>query len=246
MTNSSHENLIAGYVLGNLTTEEVAEFQQLLALEPEMLSEVDQLQEVLAMLPLALPEEYPHPKLKDQILLKAFASDPEVDAEAPTQINKKPNHFPFVWPALATLLVALVGFDSYRTRQRLAIAQQELSSYQQAIAVLKQPNNRILSLKSTTKASGSLIIGAGTQSGILTIQNLPTPPQNMYYCLWALVDGKKAYIAEFYPDANGVVVLKFPIKSTLVNAKSVAITLEPKTTMPEARGKMVMQSELFL
>lgn len=246
MTNSSHENLIAGYVLGDLTTEEVAEFHQLLALHPEILAAVDQFQEVLSLLPLALPEDYPSPKLKARILAVAGQDKPSVAAEGAVNASKSLKISQYFWAGLVTVILAIVGFDSYTTKKQLAIAKQELSGYQEAIAVFKQPSNRLFALKSTTNASGSLIIARSSKSGVLALQNLPMPPQNMYYCLWALVDGKKAYIAEFKPDANGVVMLKFTINANLVNTKSVAITLEPKQVVPESQGKMVMQGELSL
>ena len=148
------EKLIAGYVLGDLTTEEVAVVHQLLALHPELLSEVDQLQEVLALIPLALPEDYPTSQLRSQILKNANLQEaqsefPELDdissvpiseispIKKPLYLNKplnKINKTYLVGLIFTTLLVGL-GFDSYRSRQQLAIAQRELSGYQEAIAV---------------------------------------------------------------------------------------------------------------
>ncbi|AFY72551.1 hypothetical protein (DUF2337) [Synechococcus sp. PCC 7502] len=253
------EKLIAGYVLGDLTTEEVAEVHKLLALHPELVAEVDQLQEVLSLLPLALPEDYPSEHLRSQILLNAELLDADLASESnsyiqsPIKISKPffhriSNKTYLIGGIMAALLVGL-GFDSYHTRQQLAIAQGELSSYQQAIAVLKQPNNRLLALKGMGEvpaASGSLVIATQANSGILTIQKLSMPPSNMSYCLWALVDGKKTYIAEFMPDQTGTVMLRVPINQILMGAKSVVITLEPKQSPPEPKGEMVMQGEVSL
>jgi anti-sigma-K factor RskA len=251
-SSNDRENLIAGYVLGDLTTEEVAELDRLLTLQPELLSDVDRFQEVLSMLPLALPEDYPQSDLKAQILENAFLLSSSLSnlsnlkPDSVQKISPKTNLFPYIWGGIIAVILAVIGFDSYTTRQQLAIAQKELSSYQNAIAILKQPASRLLSLKSTTTASGSLVIATQSQSGALTIQNLATPPQDMYYCLWALVDGKKSYIAEFMPDPNGTVMLQFPINPILINTKSVAITLEQKKVTPESGGKMVMQGESSL
>jgi anti-sigma-K factor RskA len=247
------EKLMAGYVLGDLTPEEVAEVHQLLALHPELVAEVEQLQEVLALLPLALPEVYPSSQLRSQILKNAqinleseFQTSPQIFKES--YFAKYLNKTFLVGGIMAALLVG-IGLDSYRTRQQLAIAQGELSSYQEAIATLKQPNNRLLALKGmggVPTASGSLVFASQSNSGLLTIQNLNMPPQNMSYCLWALVDGKKTYIAEFMPDQKGTVMLRVPIDQILMGAKSVVITLEPKQSAPESKGEMVMEGAVSL
>lgn len=65
------EELMAGYVLGNLTPEEAEEFRQLLTEHPELAEEVHRLQEVLEVLPYALPEVAPPLHLRSAILESA-------------------------------------------------------------------------------------------------------------------------------------------------------------------------------
>jgi len=245
------EKLIAGYVLGDLTPEEVAEVNQLLVIHPELIAEVAQLQEVLSLLPLALPDTYPSEYLRSQILQNAAKSNLQTKLE-PQLLNKFPLNkslnLTYLHGGIIVALLVGIGFDSYRTRQQLAIAQGELPIYQQAIATLKQPNNRLLALKgmeNLPEVSGSLVITAQTNSGFLTIQNLSMPPQNMNYCLWALVDGKKTYVADFMPDQTGTVVLFIPINKISMDAKSVVITLEAQSS-PEPKGEMIMQGEVLL
>ena len=48
------EELLAGYVLGDLEPEEVTEMHQLIAEHPEIVTEIDYLQDTLTMLPLGL------------------------------------------------------------------------------------------------------------------------------------------------------------------------------------------------
>lgn len=62
------QEITAGYVLGDLTSEEAAQFHQLLAQHPELREEVEALQEALAMMPYALPEEKPQSELRSRIL----------------------------------------------------------------------------------------------------------------------------------------------------------------------------------
>ncbi len=246
------EKLIAGYVLGDLTPEEVAEVNQLLAIHPELIAEVGQLQEVLSLLPLALPDTYPSVQLRSQILKNAqITASPSAASPQILKTSSPRTSLPktyLVGGAIAALLLG-IGFDSYRTKQQLAIAQNELSVYQQAIATLKQPNNRLLALKGMENlpaTSGSLVIATQTNSGFLTIQNLSMPPQNMIYCLWAVVNGKKTYIADFMPDRTGTVLLAIPINQISLRTKSVVITLETKQNVPAATGEMIMQGEISL
>jgi hypothetical protein len=250
-------------VLGDLTTEEVAEVNQLLIVHPELIEEVDRLQEVLSLLPLALPETYPSGQLRSQVLTNAFQQTTQVNPDLQPQSYRKPlykkSFFAYLRKSysigviMAALLIG-IGFDSYKTKQQLAIAQSELSGYQQAIAQLKQPYNKLLALRGMgdlPTASGSLVIATQKNSAFLTIQNLSLPPQNMSYCLWALVDGKKTYISDFMPDRTGTVMINVAIAPTLMGAKSVVITLEskestPKPSAPVGTGEMVMQGELSL
>ena len=70
------EELLAGYVLGDLEPEEVTAMHQLIAEHPTIITEIDRLQETLAMLPLGLNESYPAGDLRDRIA--AIAVSPAV------------------------------------------------------------------------------------------------------------------------------------------------------------------------
>ncbi|MEM9266861.1 MAG: hypothetical protein AAGA46_15190 [Cyanobacteria bacterium P01_F01_bin.13] len=77
MTNSFSreeiQELIAGYVLGDLSSTEAEDFQCLLADMPELQAEVAALQEALAMMPYGLDEVEPERELRSQILSAAQA-----------------------------------------------------------------------------------------------------------------------------------------------------------------------------
>ncbi|MEO0433123.1 MAG: hypothetical protein AAF151_15665 [Cyanobacteria bacterium J06656_5] len=67
------QELIAGYVLGDLSSAEAEEFRSLLLQLPELQAEVTSLQEVLAMMPYGLDEADPEDGLRSQILSAAQA-----------------------------------------------------------------------------------------------------------------------------------------------------------------------------
>jgi anti-sigma-K factor RskA len=250
--NSEHnldqwQELIAGYVLGDLTTEEVAHVNQLLAQYPELMLEVNELQETLSFLPLALPETYPSPSLRSQILDQAQNLN---EVANPVRVIAKPaiNLLPLV-SGLVAILAVWFGLDAYRLRQELAIAQAEMSRYQEAIALLRQPNNRLLALKGmgeTPTASGSFVIASEGSSAVLTIQNLAAPPKNKTYRLWTVVDGKKVDCGDFMPDRSGSVFLNIPMKKLAMGATAVVITIESSEPSSEPKGNMAMQGEVSL
>ncbi|MEO0490908.1 MAG: hypothetical protein AAF215_13005 [Cyanobacteria bacterium P01_A01_bin.123] len=71
LTPQEIKELAAGYVLGDLSSEEAEQFQKYLAEIPALRAEVSALQEALAMMPYGLPEEKPETQLRSQILTVA-------------------------------------------------------------------------------------------------------------------------------------------------------------------------------
>jgi anti-sigma-K factor RskA len=243
----SWDELLAGYVLGDLTPEEVATVNQYLAFHPELVREVNRLQETLALLSLALPVTELPPSLRDRILQGAVGAVP------PSLSSVLRSPFPVNWLGVAGTVAAAaliaLGWNSYRLRQQLAATQTELSAHRQIVALLRQPNNRLLSLKGVQTpriTSGSLVIAPSQQKAFLTIQNLEPLPQGQVYRLWALFHGKKMDCADFKPNEEGKVWLELPLDRFLADTKSVVITVEPSQLTPEPTGAMVMVGEQSL
>jgi len=255
------EELLAGYVLGDLEPEEVTAMHQLIAEHPEIISEIDRLQETLALLPLGLNESYPASDLRDRIAAIAIpqaipqlVETPLINSLEPsTKARRSPRQKNF-WKLVsiglgsisATAIVAL-GFDSYQMRQQIATNQIELQKYRQAIALLQGSDNRMISLKgmgATPAATGSVMIAPTEKTAMISIQNLRQIPQENSYRLWAIVDGKKIDSAQFRPDEEGKVFVKVPLGSALKQSTTVIITIEPNKDMPEPTGEMVMKGEV--
>jgi len=68
------QELMAGYALGDLSPEEIEELQRLIAENPNLRAEVASLQEVLALMPYALPQQEPSAPLRDAILATVEAN----------------------------------------------------------------------------------------------------------------------------------------------------------------------------
>jgi anti-sigma-K factor RskA len=255
------EELLAGYVLGNLTPEEVTEVNELLTSQPELLAEVTSLQEALSLLPLALPAASPSPSLRSRLLAQTQAqieNESTRDAAIPEgmrtaateipQLRKQGWSYPNIWLAAIGSVVAIcavtLGLDSYRLRQELASTRSDLARYRDAVALLRQPDNRLLALKgmgTTPTASGSITIAPSNATAMLAIQNLSPLPKGKVYRLWAVANGQKVDCAEFIPDSQGKVFLQIPLDRFLSsNMATVAITIEPAQRTHQPTGEMVM------
>lgn len=235
------EELLAGYVLGDLSPEEATAFKQYLDQHPELQQETDRLQNTLALLPLSLPPSQPSPDLPAR-LLEAATQEQSVQSSSPVQQWRWP------WGRLtfgAVMIVVATGFgwSYYRLNQQLAATQGELNRYREAIALLRQPNNRLLTLKGMepdSQSSGSLVIAPQGQAAVLTLQNVSPPPPGKVYRMWAYMGDRKVSCAEFMPNAEGKVFLQLPLDQW-AETSTVVVTIEPLREMPEPTGEKVME-----
>jgi len=115
------ENLITGYVLGDLSSEEAALVKQYLELYPELAVEVESLQATLAVFPLSLPETKPPEKLRSQILEAAKTELNQNEVSLPISSSPHPPISPSPskpWLKIAGItamgIIAGLGFFNYR------------------------------------------------------------------------------------------------------------------------------------
>jgi anti-sigma-K factor RskA len=257
------EELLAGYVLGDLDPEEVIEMHKIILEHPEIVTKIDHFQETLAMLPLGLDETYPAKNLRDRIATQAIPItvenllidplDPSIDSLI-TPIASKPSPRKNLWKlaticlgSMSAIAIIAIGFDNYQMRQQIATNQIELQKHRQTIAMLQGADNRMISLKgmgAIPTATGSVMIAPTERTAMISIQNLRPISQENSYRLWAIVDGKKVDCAQFRPDDQGKVFVKVPLGNALKQTTTLIITIEPNKDMPEPTGEMVMKGEV--
>ncbi|HBY81388.1 MAG TPA: hypothetical protein DEG47_31355 [Cyanobacteria bacterium UBA11148] len=247
------EQLMAGYVLCDLSPEEAENFRQLLTNNPQLATEVNRLQEALELLPYALPEVEPPPHLRSAIL---DAASEEISRDRPRKIY----HLPWskIVASAAALVAIALGLNNYRLwqvaqsqqtviarlQQELKIAQSEKNTIE---AVLYPPTTRIFFLKGTTSdksesASGRILLNPDQHKAVIVFQNLPTPPADQIYRLWAIVDNQKIPCANFSVSQQGTVLNEFSIPATACSStkSTLAVTLEPSSLPPQPVGPIVM------
>ena len=239
------DELLAGYVLGDLSPEEIVKVKEHLAQNPELRTEIANLETTLSLLPLSLPQTTPSKSIRENILQSAQVS---LISSPSLPIGKKPQIWILLIVGLGAMAMTVIGFTNYRLQQKLAVAETELSSYKDAIALLRKPNNRLLAIKSMKdqqQSSGSLLIAPQEQTARLSLQNISPLPQGKVYRMWAFVDGKKVACAEFIPNQEGKVFLKLPLENW-ANTTTIAVTIEPSAETPEPTGETVMMGGKLL
>lgn len=234
-TPESIDLLMAGYVVGDLTAAELSEFERLLAQQPELAQEVSQLDATCDRVMAGIHEVQPPPHLWTNI--RTQIERQSIDRIQPAQQRSVP--WGKIWGSLAALSILGLGIDNYRLRQASNMAGE-------IDALLKHSQTRLFALKSSNPnaASGSFVVNLERQTGILKIQNLPTPPPGYTYRLWAIVDKDKLPCGQVHIDAKGAASEQFSMPADLYDngITGMFVTLESSQLSRYPTGAAVMQS----
>ncbi|MGA7952046.1 MAG: anti-sigma factor [Gloeobacterales cyanobacterium] len=241
------EELVAGYILEDLSLEEKKAFDQLLQERPELVAaEIRRLKETLALTPYALPETIPSPRLRNQLLVAAQQQTSPVIDLSTVASRRSPAWIPWAG-SVASVIALLFGLDSYRLRQELQTTQEQLAQQQSIVSMLQQANTHLVTFRASapsSEASGNLIVTPSDKDAVLVLKNLAPVPKEQVYRLWAVVNGKKFPCGQFTPDPKGTVFLKLPMEDALMKSPLV-VTLEPSLSpSTSAEGPMVMTTDI--
>jgi hypothetical protein len=262
------QELMAGYVLGDLSPEEAEELQHLLAEHPELAVEVALLQESLALMPFGLPQQTPSPQLREAILATAQRTtvqpsqleqtvDSPDDRFLPSNLSSHTAHFsspsrrfrsgrPWVsWigGAIAAAAIVALSLDNYQLRQ-------ENRQVQTVITALQQRGTFTYALEGTDQAhsaSGSLVVADGREVIILA-KNLPVLPAGQVYRLWAMPrsGNNPTYCGQFSSSQAGRVSTHWLAPAATCESTTVQmlITAEKASDPPIPKGSLVMKSRI--
>lgn len=250
--------LLAGYVLGDLTPAEIMLVEQYLAEHPEQQAEVTSLLWPLELLPLSLPADQPPAALRQQIMQAATSEAVlnQLPVPQPTQQLRRLKLWLAAIAGLGTMVCLGLGWQNYHLRQELAQTKQDLSRTasatqqpnspiaQAVVNILQQPNNRFLALKSMGKkpmGMGSLVMAPQKSSAVLTLQQVPPVPAGKVYRVWAIMGEGEMACGDFVPDRTGQVLMELPLdRWSKVN--KVTITIEDKGAV-HAVGEIAIEGE---
>lgn len=242
------QELLAGYVLGDLSPEETQLLEQILPDHPELEGEIDRLQESLGLLPYHLAPLEPPAQLETAVLQAAEQSSGTRPNRGVASRKRTRGSRWRQWRTLteigggliAASVIGFLGMDNLRLRQRPA----------GVVQILTQPNTRLVSLQgdqsTAPQASGSLLFVPGQwQEVVITLKDLPSPPPGQVYRLWArFQDGKLILCGEFEPGADGTIVARLQTRD-LPNPGSglaeVFATVASPTTPLQPEGPQILR-----
>jgi Anti-sigma-K factor rskA len=238
----AEKELIAGYVLGDLTAAENHQFEQLLQQRPDLQAELNAMQASLRLIPQALPKMLPPPDLEDKILLaNTHTQSPKQGLEPPSRSRPLTQ----LVAGIALLAALLLSIDNFLLRRQLTIAQR--TNPDSVGTILQQPNTRLITLKGAgnSKAAGTLLFTPGRwQEVIISLGNLPPlPPEQVYHMWLTLANGETLLCGTFNTNSQGAVFIRLnppqlPPKG--VKATEIFVTIDSTSAPATATNERVM------
>jgi hypothetical protein len=241
--------LAAGYVIGDLSDEELALVEQLSAQKPDFLQEVEVLQVSFNLLPNTLPQTAPPPSLENKVVT-AYAAE----VFHAQQLLPQPQRA-LQWArgvAIAATLISLgLAANNYWLRRQLQFAQSTKADQQRVAAILKQPKSRLVALQGEAglAARGTLLFTAGQwQEVVLSLGDLPPLPPEQVYRLWlSLANDQVLFCGQFRTDDRGSVFIRLTPPKTPpkgVKAKGIFVTVDRAVNQPQPTGKRVLSGSI--
>ena len=225
MTNQTHsrdpfsqrDELLAGHVLGHLSTDEV----QLLNEQPPSSEDeqalINELQSVHQRL-----AAHSAPPLSAAVKQRLFS------ATSTTRHSLPQN-----W-LIAGLLLALTITGAELHRSKLQLANQAHPTF----PADRHPGDTTIALQGNSpgamgKARGEVTIRSGQQNNRLVLHHVPQAPEGKVYRLWAVTPSGLKGCVHFLPDSSGTVVMTIPPQPT-GSATKLLISLDPLSSRESA------------
>ncbi|NEQ97324.1 MAG: anti-sigma factor [Cyanothece sp. SIO2G6] len=233
--------LAAGYVLGDLTPEEVVQVETQAVDNPALRQEITALQTSFDLMPQALEIVAAPASLRYEIVA---AQSETQEVEVSQQPPFRPRLRWLVLAGIAAIATFAVALDNLRLRHQLRLARQV--DPDRVAAILQQPNSRLIALTSgDSEAAGTLLFTPGSwDEVIVSLGDLPPLPPDQIYRMWlALENGEVIYCGEFNTDDERSVYVRFtPLETPPQGVKTTElfVTVEAAEDQPSAEGQRVM------
>ncbi len=233
--------IIELYVMNALPEDEAVEVEALAIEHPEILLEIENVQNVLQLYAQAHAIE-PHPGLKETVLKKIKAerilSPPS--SSVSTSLSSSPplsTKTPWItWLAAATSVIAIVLFFQNMNNKnaltncttentKLVENQKVIVQLEHKLNILRSADTKVIDLKGLEIAPDAKVMvywNANEKATLLSIQRLPTPHAGKQYQLWAIVDKKPVSAGVFTYDITAIHAMK-----EFDHAEAFAVTEEP-------------------
>lgn len=215
-------DLVAGYILDNLSFEEADRLNQALTETPTLHAEIEAFGEVFSLLPYATPTVTPSKHLKSKILTAAIQSNPQpVTTTRPSNVvslnSARHRHWQQWIPistGIAAVATAAIGLNqlqlSRQSQQTVALQQKldatnteltrlrrELQSSRNLVVISTRPGTQTYALTSVSPknippATAQIFTKPGDQTIAIVAQDLPKLQPDQIYRLWSVATPKAA------------------------------------------------------
>ncbi len=233
--------LIEQYVLGLTTLEETREVERYAEAHPDVQAEIDALRNAIEQYAAqyAVP---PSQELKDKILSGIEAEEQGRLRKTNRNGSNGGRYLLYASVAILLLSVAVGGWSWWRTqslekdynylasqyatlvRQCDQLQKQEQRN-RQVVAFVNEDATQVVHLTGTDISPEAHVVvywNEATQSAMLNMVNMPTPPPGKQYQIWADVEGVMINAGLLQTDSNDLQ----PIQ-VIADAESLNITIEP-------------------
>lgn len=149
--------------------------------------------------------------------------------------------------ASVVLLLAgsLLAWQLYRAQQRLAWLEDLLGQQAEAALVLGDPQAARIVLSGEGSARGATaVLYASGERGAISVQGMPSVPQEMVYQVWVVEEGQRASAGTFRVGARGAGLYPLRLPQELSRYEAVGVTLEPAPGSPSPTGERVLLARL--
>jgi Anti-sigma-K factor rskA len=268
--------LLAGYVLGDLTAAEMVAVEEYLAGSTAAQAELQQLQATLSLVaeaaPLAVPAIDSVPATLHEVASLEIVRE-RMMSSVVLPVAQSRRHWLLPWlgwgfGTITAILAATLGWQNYQLDRQLTAAHQEIKSQnaqlqkssnlltvaqkemQHQQLLLRQSGNRLLEIKGLDaggKSAGSLVLSPAMDTAMLVLQKVPVLPAGKVYRMWAIMGSEEMACADFVPDQSGQVFQQISVKEWK-STKTVVVTIESakESSIPEGSAVMMGGKEIDL
>jgi anti-sigma-K factor RskA len=195
MSSEHIQLLIAGYILGNLDAEEAAEFEQLLAKDPAIATDLAEMQQTLEFS--YNPTEVQPPDHLRTLVLQGKA---QPVAQPALSFSTRSFDWNKAIGVAAAAAIVILGINNYRLWSTLQATQPVPQPSQPELKRLTY----VLQGTQSKAAAATIIVNPNTLKASLTVQSLPLLPSGKTYVLWTVLKPE----APFTKDSKAAILTK--------------------------------------
>jgi anti-sigma-K factor RskA len=242
--------IIESYLLGTASMEEIRLVNDMIAKHPELKNEIGMIED--SLLKAAESNSInPSAKTKENIFAQINTPPKSEGKVVPFEKKKSSNALKYGMVAtIAGLIISTVinvviisqnigmqnqmaKLSKEKTYMQTEVENQQrtLDKMESQFAVLTDPNNKTVTLKGLDVSPNSMATvfwNHANKDVYLYVNNLPAPPTDKQYQLWAIVDGKPVDAGVFNVGEGETLQKMKPFP----NAQAFAVTLEKKGGSP--------------